>query len=55
MQDKLLLTAQTIISTLTIFISWGMDAPIYNFGLCFGGFLLGHVLTLVLEDTGEEE
>lgn len=54
MQDKLLLIAQSILASMLIYISWGMDAPIYNFALCFGGVLLGHVLTLVLEDTEKE-
>lgn len=55
MQDKLLLIAQTLIATALVFFAWGMDAPIYNFALCFGGFLFGHVLTLVLEDREEGE
>jgi len=45
---------QTLIASLLIYISWGHDEPIYNFALCFGGLLLGHVLTLVLDDTSEE-
>lgn len=55
MQDKILLVAQTLIATALIYSSWGFDAPIGNFALCFGGFLFGHVLTIVLDDTGEDE
>ena len=34
-----------------IYLAWGMEAPIHNFALVFGGCLLGHVLTIVLDDT----
>jgi len=44
---------QTIIASLLIYISWGHDEPIYNFALCFGGILLGHILTETLNE-GEE-
>jgi hypothetical protein len=47
---------QSIIATLTIYIAWGHDEPIYNFALCFAGFLLGHVLTEVLNELdGDDE
>ena len=47
---------QSIISVLTISISWGHDEPIYNFALVFAGFLLGHVLTEVLNEVeGDDE
>ena len=47
---------QSIISVLTISIAWGHDEPIYNFALVFAGFLLGHVLTEVLNEVdGDDE
>jgi hypothetical protein len=46
---------QTLIATLLIYISWGHDEPIFNFGLVFGGLLFGHVITETLNyDEGEE-
>ena len=51
--QPLLNIAQTIISTLIIYISWGHDEPIFNFALVFGGVLLGHILTETLNE-GEE-
>jgi hypothetical protein len=47
-QLALLHITQAIIAVSIIFISWGFDAPIHNFALVFGGFLLGHVLTEAL-------
>jgi hypothetical protein len=46
---------QSIISVLTISIAWGHDEPIYSFALVFAGFLLGHVLTEVLNEVDGEE
>ena len=54
-QIQLMRIAQSIIATLTIYIAWGHDEPIYNFALCFGGFLLGHVLTEVLNEVENNE
>lgn len=47
---QLLRTIQSIIATLLVYVSWGHDAPIYNFALVFGGLLVGHVLTEVLNE-----
>lgn len=46
--ERAYLVGMTIISISTIYLSWGSDAPIYNFGLLVGGMLMGHVLTDVL-------
>ena len=54
-QIQLLRILQSIIATLIIYISWGHDAPIYNFALVVGGLLIGHVLTEVLNEVGEDE
>ena len=52
----LLMIAQTIIASCIIFIAWGLDAPIGNFALVFGGLLLGHTMTEALNFVeGEEE
>jgi len=48
------LVGMTLISTAIIYLSWGNDAPIYNFALTFGGVLLGHVLTEALNTNDEE-
>jgi hypothetical protein len=53
--DKAYILGMTIISLTIIYVSWGFDAPIGNFAIAFGGILLGHVLTLVLDDTGNEK
>jgi len=53
----ILMISQALIASLIIFIAWGLDAPIGNFALVFGGLLLGHVLTEALnfvEDDSEE-
>ena len=53
---QLLRIIQSIIATLLIYISWGHDEPIFNFALVFGGLLVGHVLTEVLNEMeGEDE
>ena len=50
------LVGMTIIALTIIYLSWGFDAPIGNFAICFGGILLGHVLTETLNFVeGEEE
>ena len=52
------LVGMTIIALTIIYLSWGFDAPIGNFAICFGGCLLGHVVTEILNETeveGEEE
>ena len=55
-QIQLMRITQAIIAALTIYIAWGHDEPIYNFALCFAGFLLGHVLTEVLNELdGDDE
>jgi hypothetical protein len=46
---------QTLIATAIIFVAWGHDEPIFNFALVFGGILLGHVLTEVLNFAEENE
>lgn len=51
----LIYITQSIIATQLIYVSWGHDEPIYNFALCFGGCLLGHVLTEVLNFIEERE
>ena len=48
------LVGMTIIALTIIYVSWGFDAPLANFALVVGGLFLGHILTLVLDDTGEE-
>jgi hypothetical protein len=54
-EDRIYLVAMALISTALIYLAWGYDAPIGNFALAFGGCLLGHTLTVALNDTGEEE
>ena len=50
------LVGMTIIALTIIYLSWGYDAPILNFAICFGGAVLGHVITEILnEDAGEDE
>jgi hypothetical protein len=46
--ERAYLVGMTIISISTIYLSWGSDAPICNFGLLVGGMFMGHVLTDVL-------
>lgn len=55
--DKAYILGMTIISLTIIYLSWGFDAPLGNFAIMFGGILLGHVMTLVLDDTvtGEDK
>jgi hypothetical protein len=53
--DKAYILGVAIISTAIIYISWGHDAPLANFALVVGGLFLGHVLTIVLDDTGTEK
>ena len=53
--DVLLLIAQTLIATALLILAWGNDAPIFNFGLVFAGILLGHVITELLNFTGEDK
>lgn len=48
------LVGMTIIALTIIYLSWGMDAPIGNFAICFGGALLGHVITEILNETEVE-
>ena len=53
--EKAYILGMTIIAVSIIYLAWGHDEPIYNFALCFGGALLGHVITEVLnEEEGEE-
>lgn len=55
-QIQLMRITQSIIATLTIYISWGHDEPIYNFALVVGGLFIGHVLTEVLNELdGDDE
>ena len=51
----ILMVSQALIASLVIFIAWGLDAPIGNFALVFGGFLLGHVLTEALNYVGGDD
>ena len=53
-EDKVYLVAMTLISSAIIYLSWGFDAPIGDFALTFGGVLLGHVITEVLNDAEEK-
>jgi len=53
-EDKVYLVFMALISTAILYLAWGYDAPMGNFALCFGGALLGHVLTIAL-DEGEDE
>ena len=46
--ERAYLVGMTIISTCTIWVAWGSDAPIMQFALVFGGLMLGHVMTEVL-------
>jgi hypothetical protein len=46
--DKAYLVGMTIISTCTIWVAWGSDAPIMQFALVVGGLILGHVVTEIL-------
>jgi hypothetical protein len=52
-EEKLYLVGMALISAAIIFIAWGHDTPIFNFALVFGGVLLGHVLTEVLNEKEE--
>jgi hypothetical protein len=54
-EDKVYLVAMTLISTAIIYLAWGYDAPMGDFALTFGGMLLGHVLTIVLDDREADE
>lgn len=51
--ERAYLVGMTIISISTIYLSWGSDTPICNFGLLVGGMFMGHVLTDVLNATDE--
>jgi hypothetical protein len=53
--EKAYIAGATIIALTIIYLSWGMDAPIGDFALCFGGVLLGHVLTEVFNFAEENE
>jgi hypothetical protein len=46
----LTLIGQTLIATATIMIAWDREdgVPLMQFGLVFGGILLGHVITEAL-------
>lgn len=48
------LVGMTIIALCIIYISWGFDAPLGNFAICFGGALLGHVATEIMNETEVE-
>ena len=54
-EDKAYILGMTIIALTIIYLSWGFDAPLGNFAICFGGCLLGHVLTIMLDDTTNEK
>ena len=49
------LVGMTIIALTIIYLSWGFDAPIGNFAICFGGCLLGHVVTEILNENEVDE
>ena len=49
------LVGMTAIALTIIYISWGLDMPLGNFAICFGGALLGHVITEVLNENEVDE
>ena len=51
--ERAYLVGMTIISTCTIWVAWGSDAPIMQFAFVFGGLMLGHVMTEVLNEKEE--
>ena len=51
--EKVYLVSMTIIALSIIYISWGFDAPMGDFAIAFGGALLGHVVTEVLNEGDE--
>jgi hypothetical protein len=51
--ERAYLVGMTIIAISTIYLSWGSDAPLANFGLLVGGMFMGHVLTEVLNEKEE--
>jgi hypothetical protein len=51
--ERAYLVGMTIISISTIYLSWGSDSPMGNFGLLVGGMFMGHVLTDVLNEKEE--
>ena len=46
--ERAYLVGMTIIAISIIYLAWGSDTPICNFGLLVGGMFMGHVLTDVL-------
>jgi hypothetical protein len=48
MHEKAYIVGVTSIALSIIYLSWGFDSPICNFAICFGGVLLGHVITEIL-------
>lgn len=54
-EEKVYVCALTLISTAIIFLAWGYDAPMGNFSLVFGGMLLGHIITEVLNFKEDDE
>ena len=51
--DKAYILGMGIIATSIMYLGWDSEnaVPVFQFALAFGGFLLGHVLTIVLDDT----
>jgi hypothetical protein len=51
--EKAYLVGMTAIALTIIYASWGFDAPMGNFALVFGGALLGHTITEILNEKEE--
>jgi hypothetical protein len=55
--DKAYIAGATLIASITIYLAWDREngIPMMQFALTFGGCLLGHVLTIVLDDTTDTQ
>jgi hypothetical protein len=55
--DKAYILGMGILATSIIYFAWDNEngVPVFQFAIAFGGVLLGHVLTLVLDDTTNTE
>jgi hypothetical protein len=56
--DKAYILSMAILAVSIIYFAWDNEnaVPVFQFALAFGGVLLGHVLTIVLDDReGEDE
>jgi hypothetical protein len=55
--DKAYILGMGILATFIIYFAWDNEnaVPVFQFAIAFGGVLLGHVLTIVLDDTTNEK